>query len=158
MNRIAVLVLCAMSLAGQVAPPLKFEVASVKLIADPPGFFNTSLQITPRGFNANFAALRDRLESGLRALTPDAIIFGSQAERLPNTTLVAMPGAKAETLVIGFDLVKDPAVLERAYDDSAGVTGEFNLNVLRRLNRDLGADFDMQAFRQALDLEHGAAA
>ena len=51
------------------------------------------------------AALRERLEGGLRALTPDAVIFGAQAERLPNTTLVAMPGAKAETLVIGFDLV-----------------------------------------------------
>jgi cysteine desulfurase len=50
------------------------------------------------------AALRDRLETGLRAETPEAIIFGSQAERLPNTTLVAMPGGKAETLVIGFDL------------------------------------------------------
>jgi dimethylhistidine N-methyltransferase len=50
-------------------------------------------------------------------------------------------------LVIGFDLVKDPAVLERAYDDDAGVTAEFNLNVLRRLNRDLGADFDLDAFR-----------
>jgi len=50
-------------------------------------------------------------------------------------------------LVIGFDLVKDPAILERAYDDSAGVTAEFNLNVLRRLNRDLGADFDLRAFR-----------
>jgi dimethylhistidine N-methyltransferase len=63
------------------------------------------------------------------------------------------PGTKitAGGLVIGFDLVKDPAVLERAYDDSAGVTAEFNLNVLRRLNRDLGADFDLQAFRhQAL--------
>ncbi|HEY6926487.1 MAG TPA: L-histidine N(alpha)-methyltransferase [Steroidobacteraceae bacterium] len=54
-------------------------------------------------------------------------------------------------LVIGFDLQKDPAVLERAYDDAAGVTAEFNLNVLRRLNRDLGANFDLEAFRhQAL--------
>jgi cysteine desulfurase len=53
---------------------------------------------------SQMAALRDRLETGLRALTPEAIIFGSQAERLPNTTLVAMPGGKAETLVIGFDL------------------------------------------------------
>jgi cysteine desulfurase len=53
---------------------------------------------------SQMAGLRDRLESGLRALTPEAVIFGSQAERLPNTTLVAMPGGKAETLVIGFDL------------------------------------------------------
>jgi uncharacterized SAM-dependent methyltransferase len=49
-------------------------------------------------------------------------------------------------LVIGFDLVKDTAVLERAYDDAAGVTAEFNLNVLRRLNRDAGANFDLNAF------------
>ncbi len=49
-------------------------------------------------------------------------------------------------LVIGFDLVKDPAVLERAYDDPAGVTAEFNLNVLRRLNRELGAAFDLRRF------------
>ena len=55
--------------------------------------------------------------------------------------------AGAGGLVIGFDLVKDPAILERAYDDAAGVTAEFNLNVLRRLNRDLGADFDLDAFR-----------
>jgi cysteine desulfurase len=48
--------------------------------------------------------LRERLESGLRAVTPDAVIFGTGAERLPNTTLVAIPGGKAETLVIGFDL------------------------------------------------------
>ena len=53
---------------------------------------------------AHTAHLRDRLESGLRATIPDAVIFGADAERLPNTTLVAMPGAKAETLVIAFDL------------------------------------------------------
>lgn len=52
----------------------------------------------------HMAALRERLEAGLRALTPDAVVFGSEAERLPNTTLVAVPGGKAETLVIGFDL------------------------------------------------------
>jgi L-histidine Nalpha-methyltransferase len=60
-------------------------------------------------------------------------------------------------LVIGVDRVKDPAVLERAYDDSAGVTAEFNLNVLRRLNRDLGANFDLRRFRhQALWVPEGS--
>lgn len=49
-------------------------------------------------------------------------------------------------LLVGVDLRKDPAVLERAYDDAAGVTAEFNLNLLRRLNRELGADFDLGAF------------
>jgi cysteine desulfurase len=50
------------------------------------------------------ARLRDRLESGLRAATPEAVIFGADAARLPNTTLVAMSGARAETLVIALDL------------------------------------------------------
>ncbi len=50
-------------------------------------------------------------------------------------------------LLIGFDLKKDPAVLHQAYNDSEGVTAEFNLNLLRRINRELGADFDLSAFR-----------
>ena len=50
-------------------------------------------------------------------------------------------------MVVGFDLVKDVAVLERAYDDAAGVTAAFNLNVLRRLNRELAANFDLDGFR-----------
>ena len=50
------------------------------------------------------AALRDRLESGLRAITPQAVIFGRDAPRLPNTTLFAVPGMKAETAIISFDL------------------------------------------------------
>jgi L-histidine Nalpha-methyltransferase len=49
-------------------------------------------------------------------------------------------------LLMGTDLVKDPAVLEAAYDDSAGVTAEFNRNVLRVLNRELDADFDPEEF------------
>ncbi len=49
-------------------------------------------------------------------------------------------------LLLGTDLVKDPHVLEAAYDDSAGVTAQFNLNVLHVLNRELGADFDVDAF------------
>lgn len=50
-------------------------------------------------------------------------------------------------LLIGYDLVKDPGVLERAYNDAGGVTAAFNLNVLARLNRELDADFDLQGFR-----------
>jgi L-histidine N-alpha-methyltransferase len=49
-------------------------------------------------------------------------------------------------LLLGADLVKDPAVLEAAYDDSAGVTAEFNRNVLHVVNRELDADFDVDAF------------
>jgi L-histidine N-alpha-methyltransferase len=49
-------------------------------------------------------------------------------------------------LLLGTDLVKETARLEAAYDDAAGVTAEFNKNVLEVLNRELGADFDLEAF------------
>lgn len=51
-----------------------------------------------------------------------------------------------EWLLLGTDLVKDPATLVAAYDDAAGVTAEFNRNVLHVLNRELDADFDVPAF------------
>jgi L-histidine N-alpha-methyltransferase len=51
-----------------------------------------------------------------------------------------------DRFLLGTDLVKDVAVLEAAYNDSAGVTAEFNRNMLRVLNRELGADFDPDSF------------
>jgi len=53
---------------------------------------------------ARMRTLRDLLETGLQAISPQAIIFGASIERLPNTTLFAAPGMKAETAVIAFDL------------------------------------------------------
>jgi cysteine desulfurase len=53
---------------------------------------------------ARMRDLRDALEAGLRAIAPPTVIFGEAAERLPNTTLCALEGMKAETAVIAFDL------------------------------------------------------
>ncbi|HUY46234.1 MAG TPA: L-histidine N(alpha)-methyltransferase [Streptosporangiaceae bacterium] len=53
---------------------------------------------------------------------------------------------EGDALLLGTDLVKDPAVLLAAYDDAAGVTAAFNKNVLAVLNAELGADFDPDAF------------
>jgi cysteine desulfurase len=53
---------------------------------------------------AAMLALRNRLETELKAISPQAVIFGERAPRLPNTTLFALPGMKAETAVIAFDL------------------------------------------------------
>jgi L-histidine Nalpha-methyltransferase len=50
-------------------------------------------------------------------------------------------------LLIGFDRVKDPAELLEAYDDEAGTTADFNLNLLERINRELGGDIPVEAFR-----------
>jgi cysteine desulfurase len=54
--------------------------------------------------DARMLALRQRLETGLKAASPEVIVFGVGAERLPNTTLFAAAGMKAETAVIAFDL------------------------------------------------------
>ena len=51
-----------------------------------------------------------------------------------------------DAFLLGTDLVKDPARLVAAYDDAAGVTAEFNRNVLRVINRELGADFDLDRY------------
>ncbi len=53
---------------------------------------------------------------------------------------------KKDHLIIGFDLKKDPQVILEAYNDKAGVTKDFNLNLLHRINRELGADFDVNFF------------
>jgi cysteine desulfurase len=53
---------------------------------------------------AHMLALRNKLEAGVKAVSPQAVIFGAGAERLPNTTLFAVEGMKAETAVIAFDL------------------------------------------------------
>ena len=69
--------------------------------------------------------------------------------------IAALLGADGH-LLLGTDLVKDPAVLEAAYDDANGVTAEFNRNVLHVLNRELGADFEPEDFEHValFDREH----
>lgn len=62
---------------------------------------------------------------------------------LAKTCRLVRPGGE---LVVGADLQKDPAILRAAYNDARGVTAAFNLNLLKRMNRELGADFDLSAF------------
>ena len=78
--------------------------------------------------------------------------LGSTIGNLPPTRRrlflsdVAATLGDGDTFLLGIDLVKSPARLVAAYDDASGVTREFNLNVLRVLNRELGGDFDVSAF------------
>ena len=62
-------------------------------------------------------------------------------------TLLAAALRPGDGFLLGFDLKKDPTILELAYDDPTGVTAAFNRNLLARVNRELGADFDLHAFR-----------
>lgn len=55
--------------------------------------------------------------------------------------------SKGGLLLMGIDLIKDPSLLEPAYNDKKGVTAEFNLNLLRRINREIDSDFDLNDFK-----------
>ncbi|MCV6597070.1 MAG: L-histidine N(alpha)-methyltransferase [Mangrovicoccus sp.] len=70
-------------------------------------------------------------------------LTGDEAQALL-ARMRALPGMRH--FILGCDLVKDPARLIAAYDDAAGVTAKFNLNLLKRLNYEAGADFDLDAF------------
>ena len=72
--------------------------------------------------------------------TPDEAL-----EFLPRAC--ATSSAAGGMLLIGVDLKKDKRVLDAAYDDAQGVTAEFNLNLLARINRELGGDFQVKRFR-----------
>jgi L-histidine N-alpha-methyltransferase len=78
------------------------------------------------------------LGSTIGNLTP-----GPRAQFLASLASVLRPG---DSLLLGTDLVKDVSRLVRAYDDAAGVTARFNRNVLAVINRELDADFDVDAF------------
>ena len=78
------------------------------------------------------------LGSTIGNLTP-----GPRAEFLAALSDTLQPG---DSLLLGTDLVKDVGRLVRAYDDGAGVTARFNRNVLAVVNRELDADFDVDAF------------
>jgi L-histidine N-alpha-methyltransferase len=69
---------------------------------------------------------------------------GTRRRFLRSVAKLLRPGV--DHLLLGTDLVKDPAIIEAAYNDSAGVTARFNRNVLHVVNRELDADFDVEAF------------
>ncbi|MFJ8196530.1 L-histidine N(alpha)-methyltransferase [Streptomyces sp. NPDC096152] len=71
------------------------------------------------------------------------LLPAERAEFLTGVRALLSPG---DALLLGTDLVKDEQVLVRAYDDAAGVTAAFNKNVLSVVNRELGADFEPDAF------------
>lgn len=109
------------------------DLAVLPLAAD----FSRGLRLPPR-----LPGTRRRVGffpgSSIGNFTPgDAAVFLESAARL-----LAGGG-----LLIGVDLAKDPDILHRAYNDAAGVTASFNKNVLVRANRELGTDFDVEAFR-----------
>jgi L-histidine N-alpha-methyltransferase len=105
--------------------------------------------LSVHGLVADFERHLDRLPSDGRRLIA---FLGSTIGNFPPVARARMLSglrrvmAPGDALLIGADLVKSPARLLPAYDDRAGVTAEFNRNVLMVINRHLGADFDLDAF------------
>ncbi|SGL07589.1 histidyl-tRNA synthetase [Mycobacterium tuberculosis] len=99
------------------------------------GDFEEHLTEIPRGGRRLFVFLGSTIGN----LTP-----GPRAQFLTALAGVMRPG---DRLLLGTDLVKDAARLVRAYDDPGGVTAQFNRNVLAVINRELEADFDVDAFQ-----------
>lgn len=102
-----------------------------------------------RGIVGDFTRHLDALPRGGGRLV--AFLGGTIGNLLPEQRVSFLAGLRAvlepgEWFLLGADLVKEPAVLVPAYDDAAGVTAEFNRNVLAVINRELGGDFDPVRF------------
>ncbi|MPY98237.1 MAG: L-histidine N(alpha)-methyltransferase [Actinophytocola sp.] len=116
--------------------------AADTLAADYPG-------LRVHGVVADFTAHMDQVEGDQPRLV--AFLGSTIGNLLPDERARFLGEVReildaGEWLLLGADLVKSPEVLLRAYDDAKGVTAEFNRNVLRVLNRELGADFVVSAF------------
>lgn len=142
--------LSAMSAAGCLATYVPVDISEEithetadSLVAEYPG-------LTIRGLVCDFEHDLERIPSGggrrlvaflggtLGNLYPDA-----RRRFLSRIAALLEPG---DGILLGADLVKQPARLEAAYNDGKGVTAEFNKNVLAMLNRELGGDFDLDRF------------
>jgi L-histidine N-alpha-methyltransferase len=154
------LLLDAMAAAGTLESFVAVDVtesfvreSAAELLAEYPG-------LRVHGLIADFERHLDRLPParGPRLLAFLGGTIGNFAPAARRRFLRSVCGLLGpdDHLLLGTDLVKDPATLEAAYDDSAGVTAEFNRNILHVLNRELGGDFDPAAFDHVarFDTEH----
>jgi L-histidine N-alpha-methyltransferase len=98
------------------------------------------------GVVGDFESHLEKVPAGRERLT--AFLGGTIGNFYPleRSMLLERLAGLGEWLLLGTDLVKDAALIEAAYNDDAGVTAEFNRNVLHVLNRELNADFDPDAF------------
>jgi dimethylhistidine N-methyltransferase len=123
----------------------------------------SALRVAEEALEARFAALQ------VRPLIGDYSAGLSQLSRIAGRKLVLYIGSSignyepeeaaellnnirrslsaGDALLLGTDMAKDESTLLAAYNDSQGITARFNLNILARINRELGADFDLAAFR-----------
>lgn len=140
----------ALAATGVLRQYVALDVSESALQAAGPGLAEAYPGVSVRGLVADF----DRHLGDIPPSTARLIAFlgGTIGNFEPQhrarflSAVLDVMGAN-DTLLLGTDLVKSPDVLVRAYDDAAGVTAAFNRNVLSVVNRELGADFDVECFQ-----------
>jgi L-histidine N-alpha-methyltransferase len=142
------LLLTALAEAGALRRFVPFDV-SEQTLRDAAGAVATEYGISVHAVVGDFERHLPSLPGGGRRLV--AFLGGTIGNLAPEARAQFLAELAAglgpdDALLLGTDLVKDVARLEAAYDDAAGVTAEFNRNVLHVVNRELAADFDPDAF------------
>jgi len=143
------LLLDALAAAGQLRSIVAFDVSEATLRQAASSLARGYPQASVRAVVGDFERHLGAVPTGGRRLF--AFLGGTIGNLVPKQralflSQVAAGLAPGDSLLLGTDLVKDAARLVAAYDDDAGVTAEFNRNVLRVVNRELGADFVPERF------------
>jgi len=143
------LLLDALAGTGRLRRFIPFEISLGALTAGAAALSRDYPDVEVHGVVGDFERHLAKLPPGGRRLVA---FLGGTVGNLEPEPRAAFLASLADTLspgdsvLVGTDLVKDPVRLVAAYDDASGVTAEFNRNLLRRLNRELTADFDLDRF------------
>jgi L-histidine Nalpha-methyltransferase len=145
------ILLAAMSRAGTLRRYIPLDVSESALAEAAHELVDEFGELIVHGVVGDFERHLGEIPAAGSAARIVALLGGTIGNFLPGTRRrllrqIASLLRPQDRLLLGTDLVKDPAVIEAAYDDSAGVTAEFNRNVLHVINRELDADFSPDGF------------
>jgi L-histidine Nalpha-methyltransferase len=143
------LLLDALRAAGTLRSYVQVDVSEAALVAASAGLLASYPGLELHAVVSDFEEYLGLPEGGGPKLV--AFLGGTIGNLLPGQRAAFLARIRAglgagDALLLGTDLVKDPAVLVTAYDDAPGVTAAFNKNILQVLNTGLGANFDLDAF------------
>ena len=143
------LLLDALRAAGSLRSYVQVDVSEAALVAASPGLLASYPGLELHAVVSDFEEQLGLPAGGSPKLV--AFLGGTIGNLLPEQRAAFLASVRSrlsdgDALLLGTDLVKDPAVLVAAYDDDAGVTAAFNKNILSVLNASLGARFDLDAF------------
>ena len=146
------ILLAAMADAGTLQRYVPLDVSEVVVRDAAAQLVDEYPELRVHGVIGDFERHLDRVPAPLDGVPRVVALLGGTIGNFPPGTrrrLLRSVGAllgPRDRLLLGTDLVKDPAVIEAAYDDAQGVTAEFNRNVLHVINRELDADFTPEQF------------